>query len=69
VKQPTSTISQASEVAIEADVFEPLDPTPEFLAELAEQSKRLESATPEEIIEWAAERYSNRLTMATAFGP
>ena len=52
-----------------SDDFQPLDPTPEFLAELAEQSARLESATPEEIITWAAERYAPRLTMATAFGP
>jgi phosphoadenosine phosphosulfate reductase len=69
VTQSSSTISQSSESAAQADVFDPLDPTPEFLAELAEQSTRLESATPEEIIEWAVGRYSHRLTMATAFGP
>jgi len=45
------------------------EPTAEFLAELAEQSARLETATPEEIIAWAHERYGNGLTMATAFGP
>ncbi len=43
--------------------------SPEFLAELAEHSVRLESATPEEIIAWAAERFGSGLTMATAFGP
>ncbi len=48
---------------------EPLEATPEFLAELAEHSVRLESASPEEIIAWASQRYSPRLTMATAFGP
>lgn len=48
---------------------EPLEATPELLAELAEQSARLESATPEEIIAWGVERYGSRLTMATAFGP
>ncbi len=51
------------------DAFEPLCPTPDFLSDLAEQSARLESATPEEIIAWAAERFAPRLTMATAFGP
>ncbi len=48
---------------------EPRIATAEFLAELANQSTRLESATPEEIIAWASERYAPHLTMATAFGP
>jgi len=39
------------------------------LAELAEQSGRLESATPEEILTWAVDRYGDKFTMATAFGP
>jgi phosphoadenosine phosphosulfate reductase len=47
----------------------PLYPTPELLAELAEQSQRLETATPEEILAWAIETYKDRFTMATAFGP
>ncbi len=44
-------------------------PSAEELEELAHHSQRLESATPEEIITWAVERYFPRLTMATAFGP
>lgn len=48
---------------------EGLTPTPEFLEELAVRSQELESATPEEIIRWAAQRYGDKLTMATAFGP
>ena len=47
----------------------PLLPTQEVLADLAENSQRLESATPEEILEWAIERYGDKFTMATAFGP
>ncbi|HCK41580.1 MAG: phosphoadenylyl-sulfate reductase [Planctomycetaceae bacterium] len=43
--------------------------TQEFLADLAEHSARLESATPEEIITWAHQRFGSELTMATAFGP
>ncbi len=43
-------------------------PSPELLAELAAESQRLETATPEEIIAWAAKRYSPDLAMATAFG-
>ena len=48
---------------------EKLSPTPELLEELAEASARLESASPEEIVRWAVERFHPRLTMATAFGP
>lgn len=48
---------------------EQLEATPELLSELAEANARLESATPEEIIAWAHERFAPYLTMATAFGP
>lgn len=48
---------------------QPLEATPEFLAELAEASARLETAAPEEIIAWARDRYAPHLAMATAFGP
>jgi phosphoadenosine phosphosulfate reductase len=44
-------------------------PTPALRIELAEASRRLESASPAEIIAWAVERFGDRLTMATAFGP
>jgi phosphoadenosine phosphosulfate reductase len=47
----------------------PLFPTPDLLADLAEHSQRLESATPEAILEWAIERFGDKFTMATAFGP
>ncbi|HMO83808.1 MAG TPA: phosphoadenylyl-sulfate reductase [Lacipirellulaceae bacterium] len=47
----------------------PLTATPELLAELAEASARLETAEPEEIVAWAAQRFAPYLTMATAFGP
>ncbi len=39
------------------------------MEELAQQSELLESATPEEIIRWAVQRFGPRLTMGTAFGP
>jgi phosphoadenosine phosphosulfate reductase len=45
------------------------EPSAEFLAELAEASRQLETATPDEIIAWGAERFGSGLTMATAFGP
>lgn len=48
---------------------EPLEATPELLAELKTTSDRLETAHPEEILAWAVERFSPRFTMATAFGP
>ena len=39
------------------------------LEQLAEHSRRLETASPREIIAWAVENYFPKLTMATAFGP
>lgn len=46
-----------------------LEPTDELIDEITAKSSELESATPQEIIRWASERFGNRLTMATAFGP
>jgi phosphoadenosine phosphosulfate reductase len=40
-----------------------------LLEELAQASRRLETATPQEIIAWAVGQYFPKLTMATAFGP
>lgn len=44
-------------------------PTPEQLDFLREASAKLETATPREIIAWAAQHYHPKLGMATAFGP
>lgn len=46
-----------------------LEATPDLIAELAAASRSLETAQPREIIRWANERFADRLTMATAFGP
>ena len=43
--------------------------TEDLAAELEAVSQRLETASPEEIIAWAVERFFPQLTMATAFGP
>ena len=40
----------------------PLSLTPELQRELDEQNARLESALPEEVISWAAERFGSQLT-------
>lgn len=40
-----------------------------MLAELHRESLLLESASPEEILRWAVDRYAPKFTMATAFGP
>ncbi|MFO1066847.1 MAG: phosphoadenylyl-sulfate reductase [Pirellulales bacterium] len=48
---------------------QPLQPTEELLADLARAGERLESATPQQILRWAADRFSPHFTMATAFGP
>ncbi len=58
-----------AEVETAASNDRPLEPTSQLLEELAEQSARLESATPREIIQWAVQRFGPRLTMGTAFGP
>lgn len=63
---PTTTAKTPS--AATSDVA-PLEPTPELLAELADASKQLETATPEEIVAWGVEKFAPHLTMATAFGP
>jgi phosphoadenosine phosphosulfate reductase len=47
----------------------PVAPAAAVREELARASRSLESATPAEIIAWAVERFGDRLTMATAFGP
>ena len=46
-----------------------VQPTEEFLADLARVSAELESATPQEILKWAVDRFAPKFTMATAFGP
>jgi phosphoadenosine phosphosulfate reductase len=51
------------------DLGAPRTPSPEELDFLEVESRRLESATPEEIITWAVDTYYPKLTMATAFGP
>ncbi len=43
--------------------------SPEELEWIAEQSRRLEGRSPEEILAWAVERYFPRFTMATGLGP
>jgi phosphoadenosine phosphosulfate reductase len=47
----------------------PFAPPEGLLEELAEASRRLETATPHQIIAWAVDKYFPKLTMATAFGP
>jgi len=47
----------------------PRVPGQEELEHLRQESLRLETATPEEIVAWAVRQYFPKLTMATAFGP
>ena len=47
----------------------PLIPTDDFLKELESESQKLESATPQQILQYAVERFAPNFTMATAFGP
>ena len=43
--------------------------TPELEQELVTVSQSLEKASPEEILRWGVERFRDKFTMATAFGP
>ncbi len=43
--------------------------TPELEEELQRVSRELETASPQEILQWAVNRFAPRFTMATAFGP
>ncbi|MCH7727244.1 MAG: phosphoadenylyl-sulfate reductase [Planctomycetes bacterium] len=52
-----------------APVESQLVATPDLLDELQQASNDLESATPQEILKWAFDRFPSRFTMATAFGP
>ncbi len=53
----------------QARAMDELVATPELLAELKASSERLETASPQEILRWAVDRFAPRFTMATAFGP
>lgn len=64
-----ASAAAASPVAPAAPSFHGLEPTPELLAELAEVSQSLEEAHPREILRWGIERFKDKFTMATAFGP
>ncbi|MCP4890833.1 MAG: phosphoadenylyl-sulfate reductase [Planctomycetaceae bacterium] len=46
-----------------------MQPTDSFLAELERESQKLESASPQQILSWAVDRFAPKFTMATAFGP
>lgn len=48
---------------------EPVEASPALREELARESRALEAASPREVIAWAAGRFGDKLTMATAFGP
>jgi phosphoadenosine phosphosulfate reductase len=50
-------------------IFRIREPAPELLAELTARSAEFESATAFQVLEWAARRFGDQLTMATAFGP
>ncbi len=45
------------------------EPSGQMLEQWARESAQLETATPQEILQWAVRRYAPRFTMATAFGP
>ncbi len=69
ILQVLSPTAQETELRGALAANPPLDPNEDFLAELAADSERLETATPQEILRYAIDRFAPRFTMATAFGP
>jgi phosphoadenosine phosphosulfate reductase len=69
VDHENSIMVQQLRTSQQAPGGEAIEETPELLAELAAAAESLESASPEQILRWAVERYASRFTMATAFGP
>jgi phosphoadenosine phosphosulfate reductase len=65
----TDSLSSLASAPVSQQPAERIEASDELLAELAEHSRRLDKAMPQEIIAWAVERYFPKLTMATAFGP
>ncbi len=63
----STAVSDSLQGALAADP--PLVPTQEMLDELAAISLSFETASPQEILKWAVDRFGKRFTMATAFGP
>lgn len=57
----TSTVGEAAAAVRQ--------PSAELLQEISRESERLETATPQEILAWAVERFAPKFAMATAFGP
>ena len=64
----TQVMNSQSEKAVVANP-DRLEPNDALLSELQSVSERLEPAHPRDIIRWAVERFGDRLTMGTAFGP
>jgi phosphoadenosine phosphosulfate reductase len=67
--KPTQPPRRLKVVSPPSESNGPREATPELLAELATFSQQLETATPQEILQWTVDRYAPRFTMATAFGP
>ena len=74
--RPPLRLFDPSQLAVPQEVAAPpesedgrLEPTPELLSELSAESARLETASPQEVLRWAVDRFGRRFTMATAFGP
>lgn len=70
--QPDSAKPELKLIHPVSDPFEEArarQPAAGLLEEIESASQRLESATPQEILAWAIERFAPRFAMATAFGP
>jgi phosphoadenosine phosphosulfate reductase len=66
---PDEIDEESQEEVNSGEINDALEPTAELLDELKRISDDLETATPQEILRWASQRFAQRFTMATAFGP
>ncbi len=64
-----SPVGESEAEAVSGGHSPPYELTSELEAEISRENERLETAEPQEILRWAAERFAPRFTMATAFGP
>src|SRR5437870_1454451 len=69
VVSPPAVHDEEQDVTGPARPGERLVLTDELRAEIEAESRRLETAEPQDVLRWVTQRFAPRFTMATAFGP
>jgi phosphoadenosine phosphosulfate reductase len=75
IAMPSASAAPANRELLHLRVYSPsrnggqLTLADDLAAEIARESERLEGAEPQAILQWATQRFGQKFTMATAFGP